>query len=165
MTTAQRAGLDLKAMTPTQRAAAAVGAVFLLVGILGFVPGITTNLGDMKFAGHESDAKLLGVFEVSVLHNLVHVAFGVAGLLMARTWNLARSFLIGGGVIYLALWLYGLAVAHDADANFVPVNTADDWLHFALGAGMIALGVLLPTVVEQRRTSQTVSRRGSPTSP
>lgn len=158
MTTAQRAGFDLKAMTPTQRAAAAVGAVFLLVGILGFVPGLTTHYGDMEFAGHGSDAKLLGIFEVSILHNLVHLAFGVAGLLMARTWNLARTFLIGGGAIYLVLWLYGLVVGREDDANFVPVNTADDWLHFALGAGMIALGVLVPRLVEQRRAGPAVSR-------
>ena len=46
--------------TNMQKAAAAVGAVFLLVGILGFVPGITTDYDSMEFAGHESDAKLLG---------------------------------------------------------------------------------------------------------
>jgi hypothetical protein len=143
-------------MSPTQRAAAAVGAVFLLVGILGFIPGVTTSYGDMEFAGHESQAKLFGLFQVSVLHNVVHLAFGVAGLVMARTWSLARSFLIGGGVIYLVLWLYGLVVGHNDDANFVPVNTADDWLHLALGAGMIALGVLVPKLAEQARTGPAV---------
>jgi hypothetical protein len=152
MTAARTAGFDVRAMAPTQRAAAAVGAVFLLVGALGFVPGLTTSYGDMEFAGHESEAELLGIFQVSILHNLVHIAFGVAGLLMARSWSLARSFLIGGGVIYLVLWLYGLAVGRNDDANFVPVNVADDWLHFALGAGMIALGVLVPKLAEQRRT-------------
>jgi hypothetical protein len=126
-----------------QKAAAAVGAVFLLVGILGFIPGITTAYGTMEVAGHRSDAMLVGIFAVSVLHNLVHVLFGVAGLAMARTWNGARSYLIGGGAIYLVLWLYGLLIDKNTAANFVPVNTADDWLHFLLGAGMIALGVVL----------------------
>ena len=93
-----------------QKAAAAIGAVFLLVGILGFIPGITTGYGAMEMAGHRSDAMLLGIFEVSVLHNLVHLLFGVAGLAMARTWNGARSYLIGGGAIYLVLWLYGLLI-------------------------------------------------------
>jgi hypothetical protein len=126
-----------------QKAAAAVGAVFLLVGILGFIPGITTGYGTMEVAGHGSDAMLVGIFAVSVLHNLVHLLFGVAGLAMARTWNGARSYLIGGGAIYLVLWLYGLLIDKNTAANFVPVNTADDWLHFLLGAGMIALGVVL----------------------
>ncbi|WP_138902889.1 DUF4383 domain-containing protein [Streptomyces albidochromogenes] len=126
-----------------QQAALLVGAVFLLVGVLGFIPGITTDYDTMEFAEHHSEAKLLGVFQVSILHNLVHLLFGVAGIAMSRTAAGARTFLIGGGVVYLALWLYGLFIDHDSSANFVPVNTADNWLHFVLGLGMIALGVLL----------------------
>ena len=128
--------------TTLQKIAAAVGAVFLLVGILGFVPGITTDYGDMTFAGHDSGAQLLGIFGVSILHNLVHVLFGVAGLALARTWGGARGFLVGGGAIYLVLWLYGLLIDHGSDANFVPFNNADNWLHLGLGIGMIALGLL-----------------------
>ena len=124
-------------------AAAVVGAVFLLVGVLGFVPGITNPYGDLGFAGHESEAKLLGVFQVSILHNIVHLLFGVAGLALSRSRDGARTFLVGGGVIYVVLWLYGLVVSQESAANFVPVNTADDWLHFVLGAGMIALGLAL----------------------
>lgn len=126
-----------------QRAAAAVGAVFLLVGILGFIPGITTDYSTMEFAGHESDAKLLGIFEVSILHNIVHLLFGVAGFAMARTWGGARTYLIGGGAVYLVLWIYGMVIDHESAANFVPVNDADNWLHFVLGAAMITVGVLL----------------------
>ncbi|ETD34098.1 DUF4383 domain-containing protein [Williamsia sp. D3] len=129
--------------SPVQLAALAVGAVFLLVGILGFIPGITTDYDTMSFASHHSDAKLLGIFNVSILHNLVHVAFGVAGIVLARAAATAKSYLIVGGVIYLALWLYGLVIDKDSAANFVPVNSADDWLHFVLGVGMVALGVLL----------------------
>ena len=123
-------------------AAAAVAAVFVLVGLLGFIPGLTTNYDTMQFAGHESDARLLGVFQVSILHNIVHLLFGVVGFAMARKAATARLFLIGGGAIYLVLWLYGLVVGHESAANFVPLNTADDWLHFVLGVGMIALGFL-----------------------
>jgi hypothetical protein len=123
-------------------AAAVVAATFLLVGILGFIPGITTDYDSMQFAGHESEAKLLGIFQVSILHNIVHVLFGVAGLAMARAASTARTYLIAGGAIYLVLWLYGLIVGEESAANFVPLNTADDWLHFLLAVGMIALGFL-----------------------
>ncbi len=126
----------------TQSLAKLVGIVFLLVGVLGFVPGITTNYGDMSFAGHNSGAELLGIFQVSILHNIVHLLFGVAGIALAKTADGARTFLIGGGVIYLVLWLYGIVIDKDGGANFVPVNAADNWLHLALGAGMIALGVI-----------------------
>ncbi|MBF6192437.1 MULTISPECIES: DUF4383 domain-containing protein [Nocardia] len=129
--------------SPLQVAAMAVGATFLLVGILGFIPGITTDYGELEWAGHHSQAQLLGLFGVSVLHNVVHLAFGIAGVLAARTAASARAFLLGGGVLYLVLWLYGLVVNPDSDANFVPLDTADNWLHFVLGAGMIALGVVL----------------------
>ncbi len=127
--------------SPVQAASMLVGAAFLLVGILGFIPGITDGApGD--FAGSAAAAELLGIFQVSILHNIVHLLFGIAGLALSRTWEGARTFLIGGGVIYLVLWIYGLVIDLGEDANFVPVNTADNWLHFALGVGMIGLGVL-----------------------
>jgi hypothetical protein len=128
--------------TPVQVAAGVVAVVFLLVGLLGFVPGVTTDYDRLTFAGHDSMAMLLGVFMVSVLHNIVHLLFGIAGLAAARTRRGARLFLVAGGAVYLVLWLYGLLVDHGSDANFVPVNTADDWLHLGLGIGMIALGLL-----------------------
>ena len=60
--------------------------VFLVVGILGFIPGIMTDApGD--FAGEESEAELFGIFSVSILHNLVHLLFGIVGLALARTWE------------------------------------------------------------------------------
>ena len=128
--------------SPVQAAAAVVGAVFLLVGILGFIPGITSDYDTMEAAGHESHALLLGIFQVSILHNIVHLLFGAAGLAMSRKRDTARAFLIGGGAIYLLLWIYGLLVDQDVAANFVPLNLADDWLHFVLGLGMIGLGLM-----------------------
>ncbi|MBC2933972.1 DUF4383 domain-containing protein [Nocardioides sp. zg-1228] len=129
--------------SPIQAAAVLVGAAFLLVGVLGFIPGVTTGHDGLEAAGHESHAELLGLFQVSVLHNVLHLLFGVAGMVLARTAASARGYLLGGGAVYLALWLYGLVVDKDSQANFVPLNTADDWLHFVLGVGMIALAVVL----------------------
>lgn len=126
-----------------QLAATVVAATFLLVAVLGFVPGITTNYSELSFAGHESEAKLLGLFQVSVLHNIVHGLFGVIGLTLAKSVAGARGFLIGGGVVYLVLTAYGSVIDRDSAANFVPVNVADNFLHLALAASMIALGVVL----------------------
>ena len=104
--------------------------------------------------GFESGAQLLGIFKVSILHNLVHVAFGVAGIIAARSYaSVARNFLIFGGVIYLVLWIYGLIVDKSSDGNFVPVDRADDWLHFGLGVAMVALGVLLTRDRDTRSTA------------
>ena len=142
MTTQQPASAGL-GRAPIQLAAAAVGAVFLLVGILGFIPGVVSHHEHLEFAGHESGAELLGLFQVSILHNIVHLLFGVAGLALARTARGSFAYLIGGGLIYLVLWIYGLLIEHDSNANFVPLNDADNWLHLGLGVAMIGVGLML----------------------
>ncbi len=122
--------------TPVQTVAKLAGIVFLLVGIAGFIPGITTNLYDgLDFAGSGGEAELLGIFQVSVLHNIVHLLFGV-GIFMAATPQGARSFLIGAGAIYLVLFVLGII----GGADWVPVNDADNWLHLGLGVGLLAAG-------------------------
>lgn len=128
---------------PVQLVALLAAPAFLLVGILGFVPGITSNYPQLSFAGHQSEARLLGLFQISILHNLVHALFGVVGLAAARTASGGRGFLLGAGGIYLVLTVFGLLVPHDSSANFVPVNAADNWLHLGLGLGMVAAGLVL----------------------
>jgi hypothetical protein len=140
-------------MTTLQTMAMLLGTVFLLVGIAGFVPGITTNVDAMEFAGHESASELLGVFQVSILHNAVHLLFGVVGLVASRHWTWSRSFLLGGGAVYLVLLVYGIAVDEEHDANFVPLNDADNWLHAGLGVAMVALGAMLPRPRDVTRVS------------
>jgi hypothetical protein len=129
--------------TQGQQLAWLLGVVFILVGVLGFIPGITTHYGDLSFAGHDSGAKLLGIFQISILQNIVHLLFGAGALVLAKTADGARTYLIGGGIVYLALWIYGLVIDKDGDANFVPLNTADDWLHLGLGVTMVGLGFAL----------------------
>ncbi|NEE03029.1 DUF4383 domain-containing protein [Phytoactinopolyspora halotolerans] len=128
--------------SPVRTAAYLVAVVFLLVGVAGFIPGITTDYDMMEFAGPDSEAMLFGVFAVSVLHNIVHLLFGIVGLLLARTVRLARTYLIAGGLVYLALFIFGIVIDQDEDVNFVPVNDADNWLHLGLAAGMVLLGLL-----------------------
>ena len=135
--------------TPVQTVARLVGIVFLLVGIAGFIPGITTNLYDgLELAGDDGNAELLGLFQVSVLHNIVHALFGI-GILMAATVEGARTFLLGSGAIYVVLFVLGILGGGD----WVPINDADNWLHLALGVGLIALGL-----VTTRRRDTTVTR-------
>jgi hypothetical protein len=143
MTTSDQTSIREGKRTSVQTVTLAVGAVFLLVGILGFVPGITSGVDQLTFAGHQSGAMLLGLFQVSILHNIVHLLFGVVGLALSRSWTGSRSFLIWGGAIYLVLWIYGLVIGHESPANFVPLNTADNWLHLVLGIAMLGLGLLL----------------------
>lgn len=121
-----------------QNLARLFGIAFLGVGILGFVPGVTSNYGDMSFAGHDSGAQLLGIFQVSILHNIVHLLFGVGLLWASSRWSAARTALLVSGVIYLVLFVYGLFVGGGDSANFVPVDNADDVLHLVLSLALLA---------------------------
>lgn len=126
-----------------QVAALAVAGILLLLGVLGFVPGITTDYDELRFAGPDSGAKLFGLFQVSFLHNILLLGSGLAGLVLARRVSGARVFLTVGGALTLALWIYGLVIDRSSSANVIPVNDADNWLHLGLGFAMLVLGLLL----------------------
>ena len=138
-----------------QKVARGLGLIFLLLGVLGFVPGVTTNVESMSLASHHSKAMLLGIFQVSILQNIVHLLFGVAGLVLTRTVGSARRYLVRGGASYLTLFVYGLMVSQSSNANFVPVSPADDILHLLLGIAMIVLGLVVSCRIVVRP-----SRRG-----
>ena len=126
-----------------QLGAAGFGVVFLLVGIAGFIPGVTAHYTHLGFAGRESSAKLVGIFQVSVLHNVVHLLFGVAGLLLSSTPLRAKNYLFYGGIVYGVLFFYGIVISYGSPANFVPFNAADNALHFALAGAMLTAALVL----------------------
>jgi hypothetical protein len=115
------------------------GVVFVLLGVLGFVPGITDHHEQLHFWKTHSRAELFGVFEVSVLLNAVHLGFGLFGLGWTRTPVNARLYLICGSIGGFTLAVYGVAIQHRSHGNFLPVNRADHWLHAGLGLGLLVL--------------------------
>ncbi len=127
---------------PIQKAAAAMGAVFLLVAVAGFVPGLTSDYDRLGTFGDVA-AKLLGVFGVNWLENLVHLTYAVAGFALARSVSGARTYFIGGGVLYGVVWIYGMVTGIHDDANILGVNDAGNWLHAALFVAMVAIGLAL----------------------
>jgi hypothetical protein len=106
------------------------GVVFLLVGILGFVPGITPN-------GH-----LLGIFHVNTAHNLVHIASGIAALIAAGMgYRAARNYFRIFGAIYALVAILGFATGGtDPLLGLIANNPADNWLHAAIALVSLALG-------------------------
>lgn len=113
------------------------GAVYLLVGLAGF----TASAGH-GFAA-TSGGRLLGLFEVNGLHNLVHLLVGALLVGAARassTASRAVNLLVGG--VYLLVGVAGLFLLHST-ANLLALNGLDNALHFAsavilLGSGMLA---------------------------
>ena len=106
------------------------GAALLLVGVLGFVPGVTTHYGDLH-VGRGSDAELFRVFRVSILLNLVHVVLGAAGIVVARARDVA--------LVSLALWLLGVLAA----GGWLALDAADNWLHLGLAVALLGLALLV----------------------
>jgi hypothetical protein len=125
-----------------QRAAMLFGIIFLLVTLLGFIPGITTDY-DRLTTFDDVGAKLLGIFGVNILENIVHLLYGIAGLAAAASYAASKNYFIWGGVLYLVIWIYGLVIDLDSSANFIGVNAAANWLHFVLGLAMVGIGLLL----------------------
>jgi hypothetical protein len=129
--TGVRAGWRLNTLT-----AGAVGAVFIIVGLLGF-----TVSGGHSLAGH-TGGQLLGLFQVNSLHNLVHLAVGAAMVAAAIAGTrAARSVNILIGVVYLALGVVGLFITGDNPLNVVALNGADNGLHLGIGALLVGVGL------------------------
>jgi len=117
------------------------GLGFIVAGVLGFVPGIVRDYGELRWWKPDSGAQLFGVFQTSILHNLLSIVLGVVGLVAARRPATARSFLTGGGIVLFALCVYGLLIDRDSGWNFIPVDRTDDWLNIGLGLGMLYAGI------------------------
>jgi hypothetical protein len=122
-------------------AALAFGIVFVVVGIVGFIPGITTDTDRLGVFGDVA-ARLLGLFGVNWLENLAHVLFGVLGIAASGRADRARVYFLGSGVIYVLLFVYGMAIDLEGPANFLGVNDAGNWLHLALGIVMLTIAFI-----------------------
>ena len=145
--TASAGNTNTGARTWPQILALIIGAVYLLVGIVGF---FVTGFDD--FFGHDTNETILG-FEVNPFHNVVHILIGAAGLALARTLAGARTYGWLLAVGYGATFVYGLfAVGQTWD--FLSLNWADNWLHLvsALAGLAIALGPVRNAV--DHRTSR-----------
>jgi len=105
---------------PSQLLALAIGAVYTLVGILGF---------------------FITGFEINPLHNLVHLAIGLAGLALWRRLDTARTYGWLLAIGYGATFIYGLFAAGNSDSNFLSINGADNGLHLVSAIAGVAIAL------------------------
>jgi hypothetical protein len=118
----------------TRSFATVFGIVFLIVGIAGFVPGLVgaVHAGHPPLAVEAGYGLLLGLFPVNVLHNLVHIAFGIWGLAAARSLGAAKVYARGVAIIYLILAVAGLVPGLNTMFGLTPLFGNDVWLHALL---------------------------------
>lgn len=110
------------------------GILFLVAGVAGFVPGLwhapEAHYPDM--AVNSFYGSILGLFPVNLLHNAVHLLFGVWGVLAARSAGSARTFAQVVAVAYGALVVIGLIPGLNTLFGLVPLFGNDVWLHALL---------------------------------
>src|SRR5713226_7264095 len=105
------------------------GVVFLAIGILGFVPGIT------------KDEMLLGIFMVNTVHSVIHIVSGVVFLLAGMGGaGASRMWFQIFGLIYAVVAIMGFVVGNGMIFNLISNNTADTWLHVVLAVVMLLIG-------------------------
>ena len=109
------------------------GIVFVLVGLVGFI-----TPGGMQMGADPAPGHILGMFGVNLLHNIVHLAVGVWGIVASRSWGGAKSFLQIGGVVYIVLAVLGFVVP--TTFGLIPIGGNDIYLHAVLGLIMAGLG-------------------------
>lgn len=127
-----------------QLTAMAAGAVLGLVGVLGFIPGVTQHVAfkaGERFSGPGSHAMLLGVFQTSVLANLIFLGFAILGGVSGFFALTARLYFFVAAVVFAFLGIYGLSIDRSSAANFLPMNAADNWLHLGIAVVMLIVGV------------------------
>ena len=119
--------------SPNRLLATIFGAVYLLVGLLGFA--VTGGLSIIATEGN----LLLGLFAVNPLHNIAHLLIGLALLIAGvSTVSAAKAVNTVVGAVYLLLGIVGFFLV-DTALNILALNTADHFLH--LGSAIVLLGV------------------------
>jgi hypothetical protein len=132
----------MEVASPARLYATAVGALLVVLGIAGFFYSASFGSpGEVEAA--------LGVLRVNAWLNLLHIATGALGLLVAG--YASRRYALGLGALYTVLAIWGFASAGgDTILGFLPANSGDDWLHLALGLLGLAAAAGTPKPVKAK---------------
>lgn len=126
-----------------------LGIGFLAAGILGFVPQLVTHPADQPTLRIEAaHGNLFGLFPVNVLHNLVHLIFGVWGVVVWRSFAASRVYCRSVAIIYAVLTVLGLIPGVNTLFGLVPLHGNDIWLHAVIAIAAAYFGYATLSTVE-----------------
>lgn len=108
-----------------------VGIMFLLAGILGFIPTFVAPPIDesIALAVDQGYGSLLGLFPINILHNIVHLTVGILGIVSFGSHKNARIFSQGLAIFYGALAIMGFIPGLNSTFGLIPIYSNDIWLH------------------------------------
>lgn len=125
------------------------GIIFVAVGILGFTPGLVQPLIDTSgLAVSTGYGRLLGIFPVNVVHNLVHLGAGIWGILAARNFAAAITFSKAMAIAYGVLAILGIIPATNTLFGLAPIYGVDVLLHALSAAAAAYFGFVVPARAE-----------------
>lgn len=130
------------------------GTVFAIAGIAGFIPFLLTpyGIGEPSLTVTAGAGRLFGLFPVNVLHNLVHIVFGIWGLAVWKNMDSSRFYARSVAVVYAVLTLMGLFSGLQTTFGLIPIHSHDVWLHLMLAGGAAYFGWgYTPEAVVHRR--------------
>jgi hypothetical protein len=142
----------------TRYFALGAGIVYVLIGLLGFLPGFTASppAGAPPLAVDAGYAYLLGLFPINVLHNLVHLAVGAWGLVAYRSYSSARGFARGLAVFYGVLTIMGVIPLLSTTFGLIPIFGHDIWLHAVTAIIAAYFGFKAPALTTTARQYERV---------
>ena len=121
--------------SPAQIWAGLIGVVLVLVGIVGF-------LYSASFGSPGDTDAVLGILDVNGFHNVVHIASGLLGIAMSRSYSSARTYCLLLAAVYTVVAIWGFVIGDgEAILSIVPVNTEDNVLHALIAIVSLAVGV------------------------
>jgi hypothetical protein len=141
-----------------------LGIAFLLVGVLGFIPGMTHMHADAPNLAVEGPGHgyLLGLFHVNVLHNIVHLVFGVWGVAAYTSFSASRVYARSVAVIYGILAVMGLIPGLNTTFGLIPIHGHDVWLHALIALAAAYFGFTFAVATDDRRDTLTSPHGTSP---
>ncbi|HEY9617228.1 MAG TPA: DUF4383 domain-containing protein [Microcoleaceae cyanobacterium] len=152
-------------MKPGQYFTLTIGIVFLLIGIMGFIPGIVqpphAAPEEVNLAITQGYGYLLGIFPINVLHNIVHLLIGGLGIFASISLGSARLYSGGLALFYGLLAIMGLFIPTQSTLGLIPIFGNDVWLHALTAAIACYFGfIATPDLLEIGGSPKT--RAGSP---